>query len=53
MVMVGLKLVAERSRIAFGFRWKMTVRELRRNNVSICFSRLFAAIVRVLLAVRD
>ena len=35
------------------FRWKMTVRELRRNNVSTCSSRLFAATVRAPLAARD
>ena len=33
--------------------WKMTVRELRRNNVSTCSSRLSAATVRAPLAARD
>lgn len=39
MAMAGSKSAAERSRIAPGSRWKMTVRELRRNNVSTCSSR--------------
>ena len=53
MAMAGSKSAAERSRIAPGSRWKMTVRELRRNNVSTCSSRLSAATVRAPLAARD
>lgn len=51
--MAGSKSAAGRSRIAPGSRWKMTVRELRRNNVSTFSSRLFAATVHAPLAARD